>query len=56
LIEGGTHRGGTTFAKVGDTVLRVSSELERHSDFDPFRGDPRFEKVAASDAPKDAKP
>ena len=30
LIEGGTHRGGTTFAKVGDTVLRVSSEVERH--------------------------
>ena len=24
--------------------------------FDPLRGDPRFEKLAASDAPKDAKP
>ncbi len=29
LVEGSTHRSGATFARVGDTVLRVSSEVEK---------------------------
>jgi hypothetical protein len=29
LIDGSTQRSGVTFARVGDTVLRVSSEVEK---------------------------
>src|SRR6266487_1412483 len=29
LLAGGTHRGGVTFARVGDTVIRVCSEVEK---------------------------
>ena len=29
LIEGSTQRSGVTFARVGDTVIRVSSEVEK---------------------------
>jgi len=29
LVEGSTQRSGITFARVGDTVIRVSSEVEK---------------------------
>src|SRR5258708_660700 len=29
LLEGGVHRSGVTFAKIADTVIRVSSEVEK---------------------------
>lgn len=29
LVEGSTQRSGFTFARVGDTVIRVSSEVEK---------------------------
>ena len=29
LLKGGTHHCGMTFAKIGDTVIRVSSEVEK---------------------------
>src|SRR5215510_8735787 len=29
LVEGSTQRSGVTFARVGDTVIRVSSEVEK---------------------------
>src|SRR5712691_10589104 len=29
LLAGGTHRCGVTFARIGDTVIRVSSEVEK---------------------------
>jgi hypothetical protein len=38
----------------GDPITPALLRLD--PDFDPLRGDSRFEKLAASDAPKDAKP
>ncbi len=37
----------------GNLTLLIMASLKLNPDWDPLRGDPRFEKIVASFAPKD---
>ena len=71
-VDGATLVGrlATVYAEIGDTDRAVEhlekaavlphslhyGDLKLDERFDPIRNDPRFEKIVASLAPKDAKP
>jgi hypothetical protein len=49
--------GATFFRSPGEPAqcaLEISQALKDYPDWDPLRGDPRFEKIVASLAPKPA--